>query len=205
MGNQIRHCGREKTVNRTMKIYSFQYFPFQGTVESKLVNLHCLHQRVLLVTLHGSPRRVRARLPARHPLLASSATYTALAPLLRHCLDHPAQLRRYESHVSDQSPTRSTGPGCLRGTCPSWALQPTRPWLLSSRPTPCMYPEGQYSRCLLARPTSSLDGILVVARLWPTPYTEYWSREIMSQHFHIWRDKQTIQGLWPNCIWNPKP
>jgi len=24
--------------------------------------------------------------------------------------------------------------------------------------------------------------------------------EIMSQHFHIWRDKQTFQGLWPNCI-----
>ena len=52
----------------------------------KLVNLHGLHQRVLLVTLHGSPQRVRARLPARHPLLASSATYTALAPLLRHYL-----------------------------------------------------------------------------------------------------------------------
>ena len=28
--------------------------------------------------------------------------------------------------------------------------------------------------------------------------------EIMSQHFHIWRDKQTIQGLWPNCIWRDK-
>jgi len=151
----------------------------------KLVNLHGLYQHVLLVTLHGSPRRVRARLPARHPLLASSATYTALVPLLRHCLDHTVRLRRYESHVSDQSPyteywsrlparhlpilspsayaalapllpsnslhepggtmlemlgrssnqfsvrhtgrrtsltsppTRSTGPGCLRGTCPS--------------------------------------------------------------------------------------
>jgi len=47
----------------------------------KLVNLHGLHQRVFLVNLHGSPWRVRARLPARHPLLASSATYTALAPL----------------------------------------------------------------------------------------------------------------------------
>jgi len=72
----------------------------------KLVNLHGLHQRVLLVTLHGSQRRVRARLPARHPLLASSAACTALVPLLRHCLDHPARLRRYESHVSDQPPTR---------------------------------------------------------------------------------------------------
>jgi len=67
----------------------------------RLVNLHGLHQRVLLVTLHGSPRRVRTRLPARHPLLASSATYAALAPLLRHCLDHPARVRRCESHVSD--------------------------------------------------------------------------------------------------------
>jgi len=28
--------------------------------------------------------------------------------------------------------------------------------------------------------------------------------EGMSQHFHIWRDKQTIQGLWPNCIWRDK-
>jgi len=26
----------------------------------------------------------------------------------------------------------------------------------------------------------------------------------MSRHFHIWRDKQTIQGLWPNCIWRDK-
>jgi len=26
----------------------------------------------------------------------------------------------------------------------------------------------------------------------------------MSQHFHIWRDKKTIQGLWPNCIWKDK-
>ena len=42
-------------------------------------------------------------MPARHPLLASSATYTALAPLLRHCLDHPARVRQYESHVSDQT------------------------------------------------------------------------------------------------------
>ena len=75
----------------------------------KLVNLHSLNQRVLLVTLHRSPRSVRARLPARHPLLASSATYTALAPLLLHCLDHPAWLRRYESHVSNQPPT----PGVL--------------------------------------------------------------------------------------------
>jgi len=40
---------------------------------------------------------VRARLPARRPLLASSATYTAHAPLLRHCLDHPALVFRYES------------------------------------------------------------------------------------------------------------
>ena len=69
----------------------------------KLVNLHGLHQRVLLVTLHGSPWRVRARLPARHPVLASSATYTALAPLLLHCLNHPAWLRRYESHVSGET------------------------------------------------------------------------------------------------------
>ena len=146
---------------------------------------HGLHQRVSLVTLHGSPQRVRVRLPARHPLLASSATYTVMAPLLRHCLNHPVRLRRYESHVSDQAPDteywsrlperhlpilspssyavlalllpstslhapggtmlemlsrssnqfsalhtgrrtsptkppiRSTGPGCLRGTCPS--------------------------------------------------------------------------------------
>jgi len=48
----------------------------------RLVNLHGLHQRVLLSTLHGSPRRVRARLPARHPLLASSATYTSLSTAL---------------------------------------------------------------------------------------------------------------------------
>ena len=94
-------------------------------------------------------------LPARYPLLANSATCTTLSPFLRHCLDHPARLRRYES-------TRSTGPGCLRGTCPSWALQPTRPWLLSSCPTPYMHPEGQYSRCWVARPTSSLQGILVL-------------------------------------------
>ena len=26
----------------------------------------------------------------------------------------------------------------------------------------------------------------------------------MSQHFRIWRDKQTIQGLWSNCIWRDK-
>jgi len=26
----------------------------------------------------------------------------------------------------------------------------------------------------------------------------------MSQHFHIWRDQQTIQGLWPNCTWKDK-
>ena len=52
----------------------------------RLVNLHGLHQRVLLATLHGSPWRVRVRLPAWHPLLASSATYTTLTPLLRHCL-----------------------------------------------------------------------------------------------------------------------
>jgi len=133
------------------------------------VNLHGLHQRVLLVTLHGSPRRVRTRLPARYPLLAITATHMTLDPLLRHCLDHPAPLRQYESHVSDQPPTRSTGPGCLRGTCPSWALQPTRPWLLSSRPTPCMYQEGQCSRYWVARPTSSLHGILVDARLRPAP------------------------------------
>ena len=29
-------------------------------------------------------------------------------------------------------------------------------------------------------------------------------KEGMSQHFHIWSDKQTIQGLWPNCIWKDK-
>jgi len=26
----------------------------------------------------------------------------------------------------------------------------------------------------------------------------------MPQYFHIWRNKQTIQGLWPNCIWRDK-
>jgi len=26
----------------------------------------------------------------------------------------------------------------------------------------------------------------------------------MSQHFHIWRDKQTIQGLCHKCIWRDK-
>jgi len=26
----------------------------------------------------------------------------------------------------------------------------------------------------------------------------------MSHHFHIWRDKQTIQDFWPNCIWKDK-
>jgi len=31
-----------------------------------------------------------------------------------------------------------------------------------------------------------------------------WSHEGMSQHFHIWRDKQTIQGPWPNCVWRDK-
>jgi len=30
------------------------------------------------------------------------------------------------------------------------------------------------------------------------------SCEIMSQHFHIWRVKQTIQGLWPNFTWRDK-
>ena len=30
------------------------------------------------------------------------------------------------------------------------------------------------------------------------------SEEIISQHFHIWRDKQTIQGLWPKCIWKDR-
>ena len=42
-----------------------------------------------------------------------------------------------------------------------------------------MHPEGQCSRCWVAHPTSSLHGILVVARLRPSPtspYTEYWSR-----------------------------
>jgi len=28
--------------------------------------------------------------------------------------------------------------------------------------------------------------------------------EIMSQHFHIWRDKQTIQGSCQKCIWKDK-
>ena len=26
----------------------------------------------------------------------------------------------------------------------------------------------------------------------------------MSHHFHIWTGKQTIQGLWPNCVWRDK-
>ena len=30
------------------------------------------------------------------------------------------------------------------------------------------------------------------------------TNEGLSQHFHIWRDKQTIQDLWPNCIWRDK-
>ena len=60
----------------------------------KLVNLHGLHQRVLLVTLHGSPRRVRARLPARHPLLASQrptrlwlVSYGTVSTILDGCVD----------------------------------------------------------------------------------------------------------------------
>ena len=34
-----------------------------------------------------------------------------------------------------------------------------------------------------------------------TPST---TSEGMCQHFHIWGDKQTIQGLCPNCIWRDK-
>ena len=30
------------------------------------------------------------------------------------------------------------------------------------------------------------------------------SNEIMSQHFHIWKDKQTIQGSCQFCIWKDK-
>ena len=38
-----------------------------------------------------------------------------------------------------------------------------------------------------------------------TVYTRcHMKGEGMSQHFHIWRDKQTIQGLWPKCIWKDK-
>ena len=60
-----------------------------------------------------------SRLPARHLRILSPSAYATLTPLLRHCLDHPERLRRYESHVSDQPSSRSTGPGCLRDTCPS--------------------------------------------------------------------------------------
>ena len=28
--------------------------------------------------------------------------------------------------------------------------------------------------------------------------------EGMSQHFHIWRDKQTIQGQCPNSVWRDR-
>ena len=52
----------------------------------RLVNLLSLHQRVLIVTLHGSPQRVRARLPVQHSLLASSATYMALT-IVHECVD----------------------------------------------------------------------------------------------------------------------
>jgi len=33
------------------------------------------------------------------------------------------------------------------------------------------------------------------------PNTDYLAYEIMSQHFHIWWDKQTIQGFWQYSIW----
>ena len=49
----------------------------------------------------------------------------------------------------------------------------------------------------------------LIKRTWNKLYTneyidERQTLEGMSQHFHIWRDKQTIQGLWPNCIWRDK-
>jgi len=123
-----------------------------------LANLHSIHQRVLLSTIRGSKRRVRARVlrgarssQAQRPTRPWLLSYDTVLVILHGC--------RYESHVSDQPLAWNTGPGCLRETCPSWALQPTRPWLLSSRPAPCMHPDGQYSRCWVARPTSSLHEV----------------------------------------------
>ena len=48
------------------------------------------------------------------------------------------------------------------------------------------------------------DPLFVVTDMAGPRENRHGSVEIMSQHFHIWRDKQTIQGLWPNCIWRDK-
>jgi len=70
------------------------------------VNLHGLHQRVSLVTLHGSPRRVRARMPVRRPPGCSSRvqqptllwllSYSTVLTILYGCVD--------KSHTSPTSP-----------------------------------------------------------------------------------------------------
>jgi len=118
-----------------------------------------------------------SRLPSRHLFILSPSTYAVLDPLLPSNSLHAPRgtmlemLGRSSNQFSAwhtgrrtsliSPPTRSTGSGRLRGTCPSRALQPTRPWLLSSCPTPCMHTEGQCSRWCVACPTSSLHVILV--------------------------------------------
>jgi len=157
----------------------------------KLVNLHGLH-RVLLVTLHGSPWRVRVRLPAQHPLLASSATYMAPTPLLRHCLDHPGRLRRYESHVSDQPPTRRTCPDCLRAT------RHHEPFTLRGLGSS---PPIQLPTC--TRRNNARDaGSLVQPVLYTAYYQVFWQivyrdcLQIDSQILVVW----CVPGLDTNCV-----
>jgi len=67
--------------------------PLQIFLLKKYLTLFALRLSALVEFL----QRVRARLPKRRPLLARSNTFTAHAPLLRHCLDHPALVFQYES------------------------------------------------------------------------------------------------------------
>ena len=46
--------------------------------------------------------------------------------------------------------------------------------------------------------------VFCVANFWRAVVVTENTQKGMSQHFHIWRDKQTIQGLWPKCIWKDK-
>jgi len=111
-------------------------------------SLLCMLQKVSKYSKRGhkslSYTEYWSRLPKRNLFILSPSTYAVLDPLLPSNSLHAPRgtmlemLGRSSNQFSAwhtgrrtsliSPPTRSTGSGRLRGTCPSRALQPTRPW-----------------------------------------------------------------------------